>query len=67
MQPGLGGDACLDRFVGALRRVVRPVAARLQARQTECGGALQMFAAGPDFSGAFPVNLQSQMISIISL
>ena len=37
---------CLDRFVGALRRVVRSVAARLQARQTECGAALQMFVAG---------------------
>jgi len=34
------------RCVGALRRVVRPVAARLQARQTECGVALQMFVAG---------------------
>ena len=39
-------NECLDRFFGALRRVVRPVAARLQARQTECGVALQMFVAG---------------------
>ena len=39
-------NECLDRFVGALRRVVRSVAARLQARQTECGAALQMFVAG---------------------
>ena len=46
MQPALRENECLDRFVGALRRVVRPVAARLQARQTECGVALQMFVAG---------------------
>jgi len=64
---GLRGDEWLDRFVGALRRVVRPVAAPLQAPQTECGGALQMFGASPDFSGAFPVKLQSWSIPIISL
>ena len=44
--PALRENECLDRFVGALRRVVRPVAARLQARQNECGVALQMFVAG---------------------
>ena len=44
--PALRENECLDRFFGALRRVVRPVAARLQARQTECGVALQMFVAG---------------------
>jgi len=38
---GLRGDEWLDRFVGALRRVVRPVAAPLQAPQTECGGEHQ--------------------------
>jgi hypothetical protein len=41
MLPGLRGDESLDRFVGALRRVVRPVAAPLQAPQTECGGKHQ--------------------------
>ena len=46
MQPALRENGCLDRFVGALRRVVRPMAAWLQARQTECGAALQMFVAG---------------------
>ena len=44
--PALRENECLDRFVGALRRVVRPVAARLQARQNECSVALQMFVAG---------------------
>ncbi len=40
MQPALRENECLDRFVGALRRVVRLVAARLQAHQTECGVAV---------------------------
>ena len=40
MRPGLRGAEWLDRFVGALRRVVRLVAARLQAHQTECGVAV---------------------------
>ena len=45
MQPALREDECGDR-AGGLRRVVRPLAARLQARQPECGAALQMFVAG---------------------
>ena len=45
MQPALRENECLDRFVGALRRVVRPVGAQLQARQAE-GLAFQMFVAG---------------------
>ncbi len=46
MQPALRENECLDRFVGALRRVVLAVGAQLQARQTECGLTSQMFVAG---------------------
>jgi hypothetical protein len=46
MQPALRENECLDRFVGALRRVVLAVGAQLQARQTECGLSFQMFVAG---------------------
>ena len=35
MQPALRETECLDRFGGALRRVVLSVGAQLQARQTE--------------------------------
>ena len=41
MQPALREDECRDR-AGALRRVVRPLAARLQARQTEHGSWLNL-------------------------
>ena len=44
--PALRQNQRRHRLVGALRRMVRPVTARLQTRQTEFGVALQMFVAG---------------------
>jgi hypothetical protein len=45
-QPAFLQNQAGRRFVGALRTGVRPVAARLQARQTERGVAFKMFVAG---------------------
>jgi hypothetical protein len=46
VQPPLGEDQRLHRLVRALREVMRPVAARLQALQTLGGVALQVFVPG---------------------
>jgi len=46
MQPALRENERRNHFAGALWRVVRPLAAPLQARQIERCAALQMFVAG---------------------
>ena len=46
VQPTYGQNQVVRRFVSASRTVVRPVAARPQARQTERGIAFKMLIAG---------------------